>query len=147
MKCPACFNSLTEIRIEGIAIDVCQGGCGGAWFDAFELQRLEKFAGNSNAMIGTISRNPSIKVDATRKRDCPRCEAIKLQRHFFSSRRRVEVDQCPNCGGYWLDSGELESIRQEQAESAAVAETRGAGVSLAAIRHLYRMKTGQAPEA
>jgi Zn-finger nucleic acid-binding protein len=146
MKCPACFNSLTEIRVEGIALDVCEGGCGGVWFDAFELQRLEKLAANSNAAIGAVARNPAIKVDASRKRDCPRCMDIKLGRHYFSARRRVEVDQCPNCGGYWLDAGELESIRREQAETAASAEARDAGVSLAAIRHLYRLKTGQSPE-
>jgi Zn-finger nucleic acid-binding protein len=55
----------------------------------------------------------------------------------------VEVDQCPNCGGYWLDAGELESILREQAETAAAAEVNGAGINLDAIRHLYRLKTGQ----
>jgi len=146
MKCPACSNALTEIRVEGIAVDVCEGGCGGVWFDAFELQRLEKLAGNTGGVIGTVTRNPDIRVDASRKRDCPRCPDIKLARHFFSARRRVEVDHCPNCGGYWLDAGELENIRREQAETAAAAQVRGAGVSLEAIRHLYRLKTGQTPE-
>jgi uncharacterized protein len=34
-------------------------------------------------------------------------------RHFFSPLRRVEVDECPQCGGYWLDAGELAAIREE----------------------------------
>ena len=34
-------------------------------------------------------------------------------RHFYSPQRRVEVDECPNCGGVWLDAGELASIREE----------------------------------
>ena len=35
-------------------------------------------------------------------------------RHFFSPKRRVEVDECPNCGGYWLDAGELAAIQGER---------------------------------
>jgi Zn-finger nucleic acid-binding protein len=146
MKCPACFNPLTEIRVGGIAVDICQGGCGGIWFDAFELQRLEKLAENQAPTLPNVARDPGLKVDPSRKRDCPRCDGIKLQRHFSSAKRRVEVDECPNCGGYWLDAGELDGIRREQAEKAATGEIRGAGVSLAAIRHLYRLKTGQIKE-
>ena len=36
-----------------------------------------------------------------------------LMRHFFSAKRRVEVDECPSCGGIWLDPGELGEIRSE----------------------------------
>jgi Zn-finger nucleic acid-binding protein len=143
MKCPACFNPLTEIQVAGIALDVCRGGCGGVWFDAFELQRVEKLPDGGGSAFQSVARDPAVRIDASRKRDCPRCNAIKLQRHFFSAKRRVEVDQCPNCGGYWLDAGELESILREQAETAATAEVSGAGINLAAIRHLYRLKTGQ----
>jgi Zn-finger nucleic acid-binding protein len=28
-------------------------------------------------------------------------------------RKKVEVDECPGCGGYWLDLGELRAIRSE----------------------------------
>ena len=31
---------------------------------------------------------------------------------FPSSRVRVELDQCPRCGGIWLDTDELASIRR-----------------------------------
>jgi Zn-finger nucleic acid-binding protein len=38
-------------------------------------------------------------------------------RHFFSPKRRVEVDECPSCAGFWLDAGELALVREEhQAE-------------------------------
>jgi len=36
-------------------------------------------------------------------------------RHFFSVKRQVTVDECPNCGGHWLDPGELRTIRTEYA--------------------------------
>jgi Zn-finger nucleic acid-binding protein len=32
-------------------------------------------------------------------------------RHFFSVKKEVEVDECPGCGGFWLDAGELVKIR------------------------------------
>jgi Zn-finger nucleic acid-binding protein len=36
-----------------------------------------------------------------------------MMRHFFSVKRRITVDECPNCGGYWLDVGELAAVRTE----------------------------------
>ena len=32
---------------------------------------------------------------------------------MFSLQRQVLVDECPNCGGFWLDAGELADIREE----------------------------------
>jgi Zn-finger nucleic acid-binding protein len=32
-------------------------------------------------------------------------------RHFFSVKKKVELDECPGCGGFWLDAGELSKIR------------------------------------
>src|SRR6266436_2061578 len=119
MKCPACFNELSQLQVGKLTVDVCHGGCGGIWFVAFELQR----------------------VDPTRKRECPRCEGIKLQRHFFSAKRRVEVDQCPNCGGYWLDAGELALVREEKAEATTTAAARQSVISAETIRYLYRLQT------
>ena len=47
-----------------------------------------------------------------------------MQRHYFSVKRQVEVDECPACGGFWLDAGELVAIRElfgseEEAREAA----------------------------
>ena len=33
----------------------------------------------------------------------------------MSVRRQVVVDECPNCGGEWLDPGELRTVRTEYA--------------------------------
>jgi len=140
MKCPACFNELTEMMLGGVAVDVCKGGCAGIWFDAFELQKVDEQEEISDEWLLEIARDPSVKVDPSVKRACPRCDGIKLKRHFFSAKKQVDVDLCPGCGGYWLDAGELEKIRAEKAEAAAVAETRDVRVSMEAIRFLYRQK-------
>ena len=34
-----------------------------------------------------------------------------MMRHFYSFKKQVEVDECGGCGGFWLDHGELEKVR------------------------------------
>ena len=36
-----------------------------------------------------------------------------LRRYFFSAQRSIEIDECPQCAGFWLDSGELGTIRSK----------------------------------
>ncbi len=143
MKCPACFNRLTESQVGSLKVDVCQGGCGGIWFDAFELQRADEEKETAGQALLDIKRDERLVLDPSAKRECPRCAGIKLHRHFFSARRRVQVDQCPNCGGYWLDAGELAQIRAETSESAQAAEVRQSNISAEFIRYLYRLQTGR----
>ena len=140
MKCPACSNELTETKLGGVAVDVCKGGCAGIWFDAFELQKVDEQQEISDEWLLNIERDPAVRVDLSRKRACPRCDGIKLKRHFFSAKRQIDVDLCPGCGGYWLDAGELEKIRSERADAAAVAEAGSVRVSMETIRFLYRTK-------
>ncbi|HSU52787.1 MAG TPA: zf-TFIIB domain-containing protein [Candidatus Dormibacteraeota bacterium] len=137
MKCPACFNELSEVQVGSVKVDVCQGGCGGIWFDAFELQQVDEQAEAAGDHLLEISRDHTIVVDPKRKRECPKCEGVKLMRHFFSAKRDVEVDQCPNCAGYWLDAGELARIRAEKSQTAEPSKT----ISGEVIRYLYRLKT------
>jgi len=47
------------------------------------------------------------------------CPDSVLMRHFFSAQRAVTVDECPTCGGVWLDAGELDRIRSEYPSDAA----------------------------
>ncbi len=138
MKCPACFHPLTALPVGSWTVDVCEGGCGGIWFDAFELQRVDEEKECAGDALLHVRRDKRIVVDTARKRECPRCEGIKLHRHFFSAKRRVEVDQCPNCNGYWLDAGELAQVRAEQAEKAQLEE--GGIISTDFIRYLYRLE-------
>jgi len=143
MKCPACFHELTELQVGAVTVDVCHGGCGGIWFDAFELQRVDEARETAGEHLLNIPRDPNRRIDPARTRDCPRCAGIKLMRHCFNPKSRVEVDQCPSCGGYWLDSGELEKIRNENQSASAEKSTPRGAVSIEVIRYLYRMKTAQ----
>jgi uncharacterized protein len=139
MKCPACFNPLTEVQVGSLLVDVCQDGCGGIWFDAFELQQVDE-TGQPGEPLLHIRRNEKIIVDPARKRDCPRCAGVKLHRHYFSAKRRVQVDQCPNCAGYWLDAGELAQIREENSFTQEAEQARQTTLSAEFIRYLYRLE-------
>ncbi len=42
-----------------------------------------------------------------------------MMRHFASVKRGITIDECPECGGVWLDAGELGRIRDEFPSEAA----------------------------
>jgi uncharacterized protein len=140
MKCPACFNELRPLQVGPVTVDVCQGGCGGIWFDAFELQRVDEQGEAAGEGLLDIQRDPTVQVDASRKRDCPRCAGVKLKRRFFSAKRQVEVDECPGCGGYWLDAGELQRIREETEETRFVQRVREHRLTGSVVRYLYQLR-------
>lgn len=146
MKCPACDYELTEMELGGVKVDVCHGGCGGIWFDAFELQRVDEQREVPSQHLLRIQTNPELVMDASRKRACPRCDGVKLKRHFFSAKKQVEVDHCPNCAGYWLDARELEKIRAEKAHDTAALNVKTMTLSMEAIRFVYRQRIESRPE-
>lgn len=94
-------------------MDACWGGCGGIWFDNFELKKFDEPHEAEGEKLTHIEMDPAVAVDLSAPRKCPRCPEILLCRHFFSIRKKVEVDDCPQCGGVWLDAGELAQIRGE----------------------------------
>jgi Zn-finger nucleic acid-binding protein len=101
------------VQAGSVAVDVCLGGCGGIWFDIFELQKLDDPNEAGGEMLVNVKKQDHLQIDYSQRRNCPRCLNIVMMRHFYSPRRRVEVDECPNCGGFWLDAGELALIREE----------------------------------
>lgn len=101
------------MNIEDITLDVCDGGCGGIWFDNFELRKVDEPDEYDAEALLDIEIDENIKVDHQAKRHCPVCEEQIMLRHFFSVKRAVTVDECPRCGGVWLDCGELGQIRRQ----------------------------------
>lgn len=140
MKCPACSNELTEMEVDGIVVDVCEGGCGGIWFDWFEVKKFDEPHEEGGLELLDIARDASIKLDPEARRNCPKCEDMVMMQHFNSVKRHVTVDECPKCGGFWLDAGELGSIRtmfktEEEKQKAAEAYMLDLfGDDLAALR-------------
>ena len=110
MKCPACAKNLMEIKSQNLTVDACQGGCGGIFFPSHQLQKVEYADESEGKALLQIEKDPNVEVDLDKKRSCPQCNVVMMQ-HFYSPKRSVVVDECPKCGGFWLDAGELGSIR------------------------------------
>jgi Zn-finger nucleic acid-binding protein len=110
MKCPACKSPLREKRAGDLTLDLCYGGCGGMWFDAKELERVNARAATT---LHTVWQLPVSNVKFTEPRMCPRCPEVVLERKWFSELKKVEIDQCPKCDGIWLDAGEFTPIYDE----------------------------------
>ena len=113
MKCPACGNQMEEITIDGVSVDVCRRGCGGVWFDRFELQKMDEAHEQAGECLLEIEIQGDFQVDHSEKRACPKCEGLVLMRHFFTPKREIEVDECPGCAGIWIDRDELRKIRDQ----------------------------------
>jgi Zn-finger nucleic acid-binding protein len=93
-----------------VHVDVCKNGCKGIWFDWGELTRLnESHEGLGKAMEEALN-NPRVIDDHRGPLKCPKC-GINMQTHKYSGAKEVAVDECYGCGGFFLDSGELQLIR------------------------------------
>jgi Zn-finger nucleic acid-binding protein len=103
---------METMTVEKITVDVCNEGCGGIWFDRFELSHFDEPDESGGEILENIRKDPTVKVDLKARRKCPRDGTIMMQ-HFFSVKKQVTVDECPQCAGFWLDAGELTSIRHE----------------------------------
>lgn len=141
MNCPACGSPLEQRSYDGVDLDVCAAGCGGVWFDQFEFRKFdephEAVATELLSLEGADTR-PTAENDQF---ECPRCgDGVVLRRRFFSTKRRVEVDECPACAGVWLDVGELRDLRElfpsetARKEAAAAYFDEVFGPQLAALR-------------
>lgn len=113
MKCPACDRELQTMKVSDLTVDVCKNGCGGIWFDNFELRKVDEQHEAAGEVLLDIGRAQIYKIDYSKTRSCPKCKTVNMIKHFFSVKKEVEVDECGSCGGIWLDYGELGKIRKE----------------------------------
>lgn len=105
---------MTVFRVRNVEVDACQGGCGGIWLDAFEMEKLDE----PDEAAGHLLDNMRVDIAASDGIDldgrvaCPRCEGVTLMRQSYPHDKRITTDKCGGCGGVWLDFGELFEIRR-----------------------------------
>ena len=146
MECTVCGNSLKEIDVGDIKVDVCEDGCGGIWFDRFELEKVDEPHETEGELLLHIRRGEGVRVDMEKRRNCPRCRDTIMMRHFFSVRKEVEVDECPKCAGTWLDFGELGQIREEFRSEDERKEAAGKYFSKILVQELAQSRAGDSGE-
>ena len=110
MECPVCKKRMEEEDFGDAHVDVC-AGCHGIWFDWFELSKLdEEDEGFGKAL------KEALKYDADHEKrktpiKCPKC-GMRMHQHKYQMANQTDVDECYNCGGFFLDAGELKTIRE-----------------------------------
>ena len=112
LSCPRCIAPLTQLRVGGISTDICEN-CGGLWLDRLELSRFEDpDSVFGDALVAHLGQIPAALVDHAARLRCPRHAGVVMLRRAFSRTIPIQIDECPECGGLWLDAGELAQIRR-----------------------------------
>src|SRR5262245_40455334 len=104
--CVKCESVLDRGTYAGVEVDLCPS-CGGLWLDKGEIEKLGKAGG---ADVGELKMmllgDPKSKpVPSDLTSACPACTGT-LKEVVLGP---VKVDFCAQCGGLWLDRGELEA--------------------------------------
>jgi Zn-finger nucleic acid-binding protein len=107
MRCPVCDVDLrqSDLGEHGfVVIDTCPK-CSGIWCDKTELDRLD------DSVWTDVEGSPLSKAAGHAARQCPRCSET-MEPLSPEDDKDLVVDRCTSCGGFWLDHGELERMRQ-----------------------------------
>jgi Zn-finger nucleic acid-binding protein len=107
--CPKCRLPLELKRKDDIEIDVCPN-CSGLWLDRseFDILTAESTVYREEKLEEPYSRPPL--SDENAYVPCVRCGKLMVKKNYA----RISGVITDECGrhGIWLDSGELEKIRQ-----------------------------------
>jgi Zn-finger nucleic acid-binding protein len=111
LTCPRHVTPLRPVKIRGVTVDFCDD-CGGVFFDRFELQRFdEDFEIAGDVLAQMMDEHRDIVLDVSARIRCPRHPDVVMMRRPFGPRVRIAIDECPQCGGIWMDAGELSAAR------------------------------------
>ncbi|HAE38846.1 MAG TPA: hypothetical protein DCG57_09435 [Candidatus Riflebacteria bacterium] len=104
LPCVKCKETLSTIKsFDGVVVDRCRQ-CSGTWYDGGELEQVLGPAFDYQALMRTVSMRFSDYI-------CPCCKMAMRALVFKFQHGELVIDHCSVCRGFWLDSGELESVK------------------------------------
>ncbi|MBM3876601.1 MAG: hypothetical protein FJ386_07775 [Verrucomicrobia bacterium] len=116
VRCPAGDRTLPELRAGPILVDACRGGCGGVWFDNFELQKVDE----QHESAATSAFPASAKSTAAPCSSDPRRRRRRPAR--LANPRRSRLRQRPrslgNTGGSRCSNRRRTALRRAPAHAA-----------------------------
>ena len=125
MKCLSCGTEMTNNQVftkkDQISYDICEK-CGSLWLDAGEL---DKMAFKVEGSIEYCEHEKTKEAEGQITK-CPRCNDFVLDKVRFLESDEIFLHYCRNCGGFWLDGGELNLINNELTK---IMPVRGRGFS------------------
>lgn len=112
MDCLNCGMEMTSNHVKTLKThvdyDMCEK-CGSLWLDAGELDKMAFQVTGSIEYCEADEKSEAEKV----KLKCPRCDDSTLVKIRFLGCDDINLHSCRNCGGFWLDGGELNLIDKE----------------------------------
>jgi Zn-finger nucleic acid-binding protein len=138
VDCPDCRSPMREVSARArsgylLALDQC-AGCGGIWFDRWELFPLH------HSEVGRLDPLDAERlyaaVSTAGARDCPRCEVSLREFRDANLPADVRVARCHVCEGMWLQRGQLRAVKRPAPPTPAGAEPNEAA-ALVALAEAY----------
>ena len=121
MNCAKCTGTLIHLMMGEVELDRCDR-CHGIWFDRGELDQVlsagdvELTAPGHLDPSGSSGASEHDRVPGT----CPRCRQPELGRVLSVVVDDLAYDECPQCRGVWLDSGELSTLSRDESAAQVV---------------------------
>ena len=103
IQCPKCKVDLEPFSASGVQVDLCPD-CSGVWLDRGELGKLYGTWGMVE-IEGAAGqpRRPAPPSSEMVDLGCPACEGTLVALKV----KGAALDGCTDCGGVWVDHGEL----------------------------------------
>ncbi len=119
MNCLNCGTEMTSNEVitkkDRISYDMCEK-CGSLWLDAGELDKMA-FRVEGSIEYCEKEKDPEPEKQAKK---CPRCDNSDLEKVRFLESDDIFLHTCRNCGGFWLDGGDLDLIDSDLAKTMPV---------------------------
>jgi len=116
MHCPACDGILIIVDLQGCDVGICPL-CEGIWFNSADLKTVvDKMiaAGEVDSPEPSTFLQPR-RIERPDKQEgirmCPDCDLV-MKKLNYATDSNVFIDKCGECGGVWIDIGELMAIAE-----------------------------------
>lgn len=111
MNCPRTQSLLKKINVGNVPVYVSEL-CGGVFLENQSLKDFESAEGKrGKALTKHLEQFHIELMNEAERVKCPFCKDTIMLRRFYSPLHVVEIDECPECGGIWLDTGELAKLQ------------------------------------
>jgi len=109
LTCPNCQVEMKKDEDGDMTTDVCPK-CRGVFLDKDELNTL---ATGMSGNIEYCSIDNDFHQDHFPDRSCPRCSDKQMSKINLLAFSDLIFDYCSNCGGFFLDQGEVQKMNQD----------------------------------
>jgi Zn-finger nucleic acid-binding protein len=108
MQCPLCEDTPELRKLADADAHRC-GSCGGLFLTRGQLDLLVA-PHEGDLEFSTLDLDTFSHDDSHAEIACPVCDASTMRKVEFNIYTDIILDYCGECGGFWLDGGELERI-------------------------------------